>query len=101
MTAKEFVLNKINNEWQQDFRDTNADNIEELSKAFDEFAENLCNQRIEEALKSELAEFVLWYDNNAWVDNECYACSGKYCESIEEANEVVGEYLIQNKRLKQ
>lgn len=39
MTAKEFILNKIENNWTMEFADINADNIDELAKAFDEYAE--------------------------------------------------------------
>lgn len=38
MNAKEFILDKIENEWTQDLRDTCADNIDKLAEAFDEYA---------------------------------------------------------------
>lgn len=37
MTAKDFIMNKIENEWTREFRDVNYDHMEELAKAFDEY----------------------------------------------------------------
>ena len=38
MTAKEFILDKIENKWVTDLRDVSYDNLDILSKAFDEYA---------------------------------------------------------------
>ena len=77
MTAKEFLLKKIESEWKQDLRDVSYDNLEKLSKALDEYAE-IKNHGVSHHVSDDSER--QFFDGDSSFRQERCRRSGKSCE---------------------